>query len=248
MCTIVVFNEHFKTHPLVVIFNRDESLDRPSQTPELRKDPVAHIAGKDLLSGGTWAGVTDCGWFVAVTNQDDGHHIDEAPSRGLVVRDLLLMKSHSDVAVYLSKLDVDAYNPFNLVFGRPGAMFLCRVHHDLKLEFEPLEPGIYAFSNDHSTTGNYNRKLERAWSGAFLSEPSDNVEAELDYMLRESVLNNHEGSCASPHQAICVHDDKNRFGTQSSGAVTVSIDGDVKYYHSEGPACRSSGFKLVHGF
>lgn len=128
MCTLIVLNECVEGHPLIVATNRDERYNRVSHPPERVKwEGRRLIRPRDEEKGGTWIGVAEGGWFVGVTNQVDGHHRDDTLSRGKVVEAVLHVKTHCEAAKLLVAPDRSQYNPFNLVFGRPGAMFLCRV-------------------------------------------------------------------------------------------------------------------------
>jgi len=149
VCTLIILNEVTPGYPLIVAANRDEQYDRRSSPPVIRELPgLSLICPTDEVRGGTWIGVTDCGWFVGITNQDDGKHDDNKLSRGQLVRRLLTSPTHTEAAAVLAHVDPSQYNPFNLVFGRPGAMFLSRVLPGKPIEMEPLPTGVSAVSND----------------------------------------------------------------------------------------------------
>lgn len=75
----------WQAHPrwrLVAIGNRDELHDRPS-APLARWSDSGIIAGRDLVGGGTWLGVSEAGRFVIVTNRRGAAPPDPAKrSRG----------------------------------------------------------------------------------------------------------------------------------------------------------------------
>jgi len=247
MCTLVVLNEWVKDHPLVVAANRDERYDRKSSPPDKHL-----VNGKFIISptdeekGGTWMGVAQDGWFVSITNQDDGHHDEHMASRGKIVLAMLHAGEHSAAARVLASLDPVRYNPFNLVWGRPGSMFLTRVMPGEHIEMEPMPSGINVISND-CWGHKYDTKLDwakrAAWSFTSDPPPEGGIEAIRRYLLL--ALSSHRGCEADPFQALCVHADEYSFGTRSSSVVTVSNQGVVEYWYSEGPPCQSKGLTLA---
>lgn len=240
MCTLVILHRVHDRYPLIVAANRDEFYERPSQGPDLLQTlPLAVLAPKDLQRGGTWLGAGQGGWFVGLTNQDDGTHEEGKLSRGDVVTRCLLTSDHRSAAKLLASLDPNDYNPFNLVFGRVDAMFLSRVHRAGAVELEPIPEGITVVSND--CAGNaYRRKENHAGVLASHVDPGDTDIA----LLRKlgALLADHSHGRPNPYQSLCVHDDARGFGTRSSSIITFTQDGDVTYYHSEGQPCRSEGF------
>lgn len=242
MCTLIVVHQVHGKYPLIIGANRDEAYDRPSEEPDLIQIlPLAVVAPKDLRGGGTWMGAAQGGWFVGLTNQDAGDLIMDKQSRGAVVRECLLLGDHRQATRFLVGLDPHDYNPFNLVFGRPGAMFLCRVHHDRAIDLEIIPSGVTVVANDCSGDGRYRRRENRATVGA-LAIQEDDSEDELVSKL-EKTLSSHDGG-KDPYQSLCVHDDERRYGTRSSSVVLVSKDGDIDYFHSEGHLCTSAGLSL----
>jgi uncharacterized protein with NRDE domain len=244
VCTLIILNEHHDDWPLIIAANRDEFYDRPSAGPDLFDTlPLAIIAPKDLERGGTWMGATQTGWFVGLTNQDDGDHREGMESRGQVVADCLRLSGHKEIARYLIGLNPEKYNPFNLVFGRPGAMFLSKVHRGTEVDMEIIPQGITVISNDCSDARAYQRKVNHALVLAGSVEFDD----PLDEVVRKLhlVLSDHSHSYPNPYQSLCVHDTERGFGTRSSAVVAVSKEGDVRYYHSEGPACQVDTIPLV---
>lgn len=247
MCTLIVLNEHLKSHPLVVAANRDERYDRTASAPAEHRS----LAGRTMLRPwdhekcGTWIGVSEEGWFVGITNQDDGKHEETERSRGQVVDAILGMKTHYDAAAYLRDLSHSRVhlNPFNLIFGRPGSLFLCRYREDCNLELDPLWGGINVISND-CDGHHYQRKVNHAYALACRIDPDGSelvASAELFKLLGD-----HTGATPlDPYQAMCVHAPAVGFGTRSTSIITVSKEGDAEYWYSEGPPCQSDGLMLA---
>ena len=145
----------WRAHPrwrLVMAGNRDELHSRPAASLaawEGRADSPGAIlsprvlAGRDLLSGGTWAGVSDQGRFAVVTNRGGyGPPDPERASRGALVSDLLTGEGrYADAAV----ADLDDFNPFNLISVEgEQALFWTNRPEPLR---RALDPGLYGLSN-----------------------------------------------------------------------------------------------------
>lgn len=77
--------------PVVIIANRDEFLNRPAMEMAWWENSNI-LAGKDLLGGGTWLGLTDTGRFAMLTNvrNPELQAGPNAPSRGQLVTDYLI--------------------------------------------------------------------------------------------------------------------------------------------------------------
>jgi uncharacterized protein with NRDE domain len=134
----------YKSHPdfnLVLAANRDEFLNRPSA--KLSKwDGI--YGGQDLKSGGTWLGITENGKFCAITNIRSLEQIENAPSRGDIVKNYLTCDDLPND--YLSDLmnDSDIYNGFNLVLGDRAS---CFHFNNKERKINKLQPGVYGLSN-----------------------------------------------------------------------------------------------------
>lgn len=249
MCTLIILNECIPDYPLVVAANRDERYDRKSSPPEARTLPGLNlICPTDDVRGGTWIGVADGGWFVGITNQDDGHHDDNKLSRGQLVRRMLTTPVHCEAAKVLAHVDPDHYNPFNLVFGRPGAMFLSRVLPGQAVTMDPLEPGVHAISND-CWGDRYKEKTEWA-RGMAWSLTMDPYVGDIETTMQRLMVTlashfSHRHAKDDPFQSVCVHADEHCFGTVSSSLITVSNQGLVEYWFKEGPACQHTRLTLA---
>jgi uncharacterized protein with NRDE domain len=104
-------------------------------------------AGRDLVGGGTWLGVTRGGRFAAVTNYRDPAAPTGTRSRGSLVADFL---KGSDVPEqYLSEVVAVAheYSGFNLLVGEIGRKSSLHYFSNRGGEPRELTPGIYGLSN-----------------------------------------------------------------------------------------------------
>ncbi|MCK4507588.1 MAG: NRDE family protein, partial [Desulfuromonadales bacterium] len=67
MCLILIAHQMTEQMPLLVLANRDEFYARPTAAAARWNETPGMIAGRDLVSGGTWFGVRNGRW-ATVTN------------------------------------------------------------------------------------------------------------------------------------------------------------------------------------
>jgi uncharacterized protein with NRDE domain len=143
MCVVALA---WRAHPrwlLVLAGNRDELHARPS-APLARWDDHTHIiAGRDLLAGGSWLGVSEQGRVAAITNvrSETGHDPCKA-SRGALVSDWLIGSGPSAAPTDEQLAD---YNPFNL-FTVTSHEAVCATNAPRAVQ-KRLHPGIHSLSN-----------------------------------------------------------------------------------------------------
>jgi len=153
MCLIVFAWRVIPGIPAIAVANRDEYYDRPATPAGPWPDAPNVVAGRDLLGGGSWMGVTRTGprgpKFAALTNiRAPGDFRADAPTRGALVADFL--RGELDAPTYLAHIApaAAAYNGFNLILGDRDGMywFSNRADADPR-NGKALEPGIYGVSN-----------------------------------------------------------------------------------------------------
>lgn len=136
----------WRAHPrwrLVMAGNRDELHSRAAAPLARWEGSGEIIAGRDLVSGGTWAGVSEQGRSAVVTNLGGFGPPDPArKSRGALLQDLLSGTGHYALA---SEADLDDFNPFNLITVQGGqAVFWSNRPGPVR---RALTPGLYGLSN-----------------------------------------------------------------------------------------------------
>jgi len=148
MCVIYLAFDQHPEHPLIVLANRDEYFNRPSQSAAYWDDLPYIYGGRDLVGGGTWLGVTKSGRFAAVTNYRDPSAAIGSRSRGGLVADFL--KSEFSAKHYLEQVKIasNEYSGFNLLAGeisrdRREIFYFSNRGPDV----QKLSPGIYGLSN-----------------------------------------------------------------------------------------------------
>lgn len=139
MCVLALAIDMHPDWPLVLIGNRDELHARPS-APLHRWPEAPHVlAGRDLLSGGTWLGVSEAGRLAVVTNlRGFGPPQDGRPSRGVLV-------NHALDGGDPDREDLSGYNPLNLILvDGAGGRFWANRPTPARRE---LGRGLYGLSN-----------------------------------------------------------------------------------------------------
>ncbi|UXP33989.1 NRDE family protein [Reichenbachiella agarivorans] len=145
MCTILFSWKNHPDYNLILASNRDEFYRRPTTPAHYWEDQPDILAGKDLIGGGTWMGVSKNGRFAALTNFRDIEGIDsDAPSRGKLTTDFLT--SHISPKEYLTQIQYSKipYNPFNLLVGDMNELYY---YSNVSQEIIAIAPGIYGLSN-----------------------------------------------------------------------------------------------------
>lgn len=145
MCLIVFGLHAHPRYPLVVAANRDEFVARPSEPVGFWPGHDGFLAGRDLVAGGTWMGVTRSGRFAALTNVRDPRSFDaSAPSRGeLVVR---FLAGTDEPIAHLDTLAAsgERRNGFNLLAAANGRLAW---YSNAGGEPREIEAGVHAVSN-----------------------------------------------------------------------------------------------------
>lgn len=145
MCLLFLAYDIHPRYRLITAANRDEFYERPTANLARWDNNPQVIAGRDLMYGGTWMGVTRQGRFAALTNfREPGTRIKRAPSRGLLVSEFL--SGSVDTREFASGLvrRANQYNGFNLIFGDGARLIWFSNRADGPLE---LEPGVHGLSN-----------------------------------------------------------------------------------------------------
>jgi len=149
MCLILIAHRTAAQRPLLVLANRDEFYDRPTSAAGPWDECRELIAGRDLVSGGTWFGARGTRW-ASVTNIREGlRHSNSHQSRGWLVRDYLL--GNQGPRDFLADLAEHAgdYAGFNLLLGYQDELWYGNNRGD---SGRRLQPGIYGLSNHRLDT------------------------------------------------------------------------------------------------
>ena len=140
MCVLAFAWKPNRRWRLVAAANRDEYHQR-SSLPLARWDTSRELlAGKDLVSGGTWMGVSEGGRFAAVTNIRGQPGGPGRASRGQLVLRSLLNPDRT-----LDQDFAERFNAFNLIVAEPGGATFTTNRPGFAAH--PLDAGIYGLSN-----------------------------------------------------------------------------------------------------
>lgn len=148
MCVIYFAFGQRADQPLILIANRDEFYERPTAAAVWWDAEPNIFAGRDLVSGGTWLGITNGGRFAAVTNYRDPNAPIGQRSRGLLVSDFLRSdKTASEYLVEVSQI-ADEYSGFNLFAGEIDGhrQEICYFSNHENI-VRKLDHGVYGLSN-----------------------------------------------------------------------------------------------------
>jgi len=130
-------------YPLIVVANRDERHERPTDPLSRWNDGSGIIAGRDRLSGGTWLGLSEqTGRFALITNFRTEALLPDSPSRGELLTDWLTgaWRNVDDRGAALSR-----YNGFTLLLVDGGhGWVIGNLEHHAAL---PIDGGIHGLSN-----------------------------------------------------------------------------------------------------
>jgi uncharacterized protein with NRDE domain len=227
---LVLAHRVLHDRPVVLLANRDEMLDRPASAPGLIRSHPAAFGGRDQLQGGTWFGINEVGLVVGLTNLAGGAMDPSRRSRGLLVVDLLGLRSAREVADAIGALGPGLYNGFNVMTSDGAEAW--RAQYDERPFTEPLQPGVHACTNwragveGEGKAEHARQKVQRALAAA---GSSDEVASLLQEVSRE-----HERE-ADPRYSLCCH--YGAYGTRSSTILIAAEGGALRYLHSEGAPC-----------
>ena len=151
MCIVAIAWQLFDELPLVLLSNRDEFLQRPTEPLHQWADKPVY-AGRDKQSGGTWLGIhqeqygnfyEQNGRWAAVLNFRDGVQAsNDERSRGELVTDFLTSTlSPMDFARQISLQD---YAGFNLIIGDAAQAVIVNNRGHAPTA---LHSGLHVFSN-----------------------------------------------------------------------------------------------------
>lgn len=191
MCLIAWRWHPDQSDALVLLSNRDEFFDRPTEAAK-QWSGTQIWAGTDQRAGGTWLGVTDTGRFAAITNYRTPEPARAtAASRGQLVSQFLAsdLPSHAFMAGLTDSFG--DYNPFNLtvydgstLLGFEGRVRTHRVVH--------LEPGYGGVSNADFNTPWFKQTRLQTDLEQLLTSTTCADDALLDLLLSDEVAPLHQ--------------------------------------------------------
>jgi len=230
MCLILFALKKHPEYPLIIAANRDEYYDRLSEPAQFWPDYPSLLAGRDMVAGGTWLGVTKNGRFAAVTNVREPNE-QTGLSRGELTKRYLLTNKSPEA--YLAELRdrQDEYPGFNLIVGSKLSLhyFSNRGKNNGK-----IEAGIYGLSN-----GELNEDWPKVKQGKDELKRIIKAEPEVNALMK--VLANNEVAPDNELPSTGVSKDLERvlssrfihsmtYGTRCSTVILINKRGEVAFH------------------
>jgi uncharacterized protein with NRDE domain len=174
MCLIVLAWQAHPDFPLVLAANRDEFHHRATAPARFWPEAPELLAGRDLVAGGTWLGVTRSGRFAALTNYREPGAPRGECSRGLLVSSFLQGDAEPMTHAQAVMAEADRYSGFNLLLGEGGELV---VLSNRGMPPRRLAPGVHALSNHLLDTPW--PKVEKAHAGLAAQQAAPDVDSLL---------------------------------------------------------------------
>ena len=248
MCLAFVAIDAHARYPLVIAANRDEYHARVAEPAHWWPEGI--LAGRDLLAGGTWLGVSRQGRWALVTNvRDAGHNDKSAPSRGSLVVDAL-GDPQAPMLAAAAALRGPRRNGFNLLVGdRASAAYASNRASGALL----LEPGIHGLSN-HLLDSDW-PKVARGRHAFKASLAGADVDIESVFaQLRDA---RPAAEADLPHTGVPLQWEQRlssafivspAYGTRCSTVVTLARDGVVRFIERSFDAGGAMREEIAHEF
>ena len=145
MCTLLLAFRAHPRYPLVLAANRDEYYQRPTAAAAFWEDAPQLFAGRDLVHGGTWLGITSTGRISALTNyREPVDLVRHGPSRGRLVSGFLQGEGGAGGYVACVRNAPTPFGGYNLLMGERDDLCCYSSKTD---ELVPITPGIHGLSN-----------------------------------------------------------------------------------------------------
>ena len=145
MCTLLIAHRAHPRYRLILAANRDEFYPRPTATGGFWDDAPQLFAGRDLVHGGTWFGITREGRIAALTNYRDPHDLHKhGASRGNLVSGYLRASDGAEEFVARLRREKVPYGGYNLLMGDKDRLLCYSSKSD---QVVGIEPGIHGLSN-----------------------------------------------------------------------------------------------------
>ncbi|XP_077246869.1 uncharacterized protein LOC143886688 [Tasmannia lanceolata] len=246
MCIAAWVWQAHPIYPLVLLLNRDEYHNRPTESISWWEDSCQIVGGKDCQGGGTWLACTRDGRLAFLTNVLEPHPSPSAKSRGgLPLRFLESEKSPLEYAEEVVK-EGDQYNGFNLILTDLCSKTMIYVSN--RPEGEPaslqvVSPGLHVLSNAQLDTpwhkaqrlGQNFKEMLGEYGEKEISEKrmveqlmGDTVKADKDRLPNTGCDPDWELKLSSIF--VDVDTPQGRCGTRSTAALSVKASGEVSFY------------------
>ncbi len=146
MCVTAILYRTAQDAPILLASNREELLERASQSPRIQSGKPRVICGIDRKAGGTWLGVNQHGLLVVVSNRRKTYMPAEPRSRGLLCRELLNAADAREASqLAAQELSTGRYAGANYVCLDAQQGFV--IYGGDHVEVTEMEPGLHVLTN-----------------------------------------------------------------------------------------------------
>lgn len=244
MCIVAIAHQASSRYPLIVAANRDERHSRPSaaaawwRAPEASEiDSGSLLAGRDLVAGGTWLGVTAAGRFAAVTNIFEPGAVPAERSRGELVTRFL--EGSTTASAYAESVaeSGDEYGPFNLVVRSNDELHFVSNRNSST----SLAAGIHVFSNN--APGLEWAKVDALADAIESASQRDNLK---DFLVETLSGPAARGPLDKAAESMFVDGDE--FGTRCTSVLTVDMAGHAAFVEQRFNAGGETGGRSEFNF
>ena len=145
MCTLLLAYRAHPRYRLILAANRDEFYQRPTAAAAYWEVAPHLFAGRDLVHGGTWLGITTTGRIAALTNYREPLAVHQhGASRGQLASEFLKGAGGGEEFVSALKRGGVSYSGYNLLLGETDRLYCYSNRND---EIVRITPGIHGLSN-----------------------------------------------------------------------------------------------------
>ncbi|XP_071717015.1 uncharacterized protein [Rutidosis leptorrhynchoides] len=244
MCISVFIWQSHPLYPFLLLLNRDEYHDRPTE-PLHWWEGEEILGGRDVTASGTWLASNKNGRVAFVTNVREVMKMAAAKSRGdLPVRFLQSNKTPMEFAEEVAK-EADQYNGFNFIVADLLSMSMVYVTNRLKGDscyVVTVPPGVHVLSNASlDTPWPKAQRLEHGFRDLLnqYGEGEIPINEMVDKLMRNTIKDEVSmlPQIYSPefeYQLSSVFVDivspQKRYGTRSTSALAVKASREVFFY------------------
>ena len=252
MCLILLAYQQHPEFPLILIANRDEHYQRPTQEAQYWEDYPEILGGRDLNHKGTWLGINQKGYFAAVTNYRSSiKERKTSCSRGLLVSDYLQGRVGTENYIDSLISKKQKYGPFNLIAGNHDTLFFLSSREN---QPRKLTKGFYGISNGD---------IDSAWPKSEKGKRALKIEVESGGFHEQSRLFSILSDTTVPaddslpdtgvgleleRQLGPVFIDMSEYGTRASTILMITNQGKVSFternYDSNGSETSTNNYEF----
>ncbi|KAD6795647.1 hypothetical protein R6Q59_020462 [Mikania micrantha] len=244
MCISVFLWQAHPLYPFLLLLNRDEYHDRPTE-PLKWWEGGQILGGKDVTGGGTWLASSRYGRVAFVTNVRQVTQISAAKSRGdLPIRFLQSNKTPMEFAEEI-RSEADQFNGFNLIIADIVSMNMVYVTNRLKGDscyMTEVAPGVHVLSNAClDTPWPKAQRLEHGFKdlldeyGVGQIPINEMVDKLMGNTVKDDISmlpNIYTPEFEYQMSSVFVNTvfAERRYGTRSTSALAVKVNGEVFFY------------------